>query len=99
MTEQLIQLTMEDQVAVLRLNRPEKFNSFVRPMALALIEVLDQCDADDTVRAVVITGTGKAFCAYHDFILQMGISKKVIFLHTGGVFGAFSKRNEYLNFT
>jgi len=43
--------------------------------------------------------TGKAFCAYNDFILRMGIGKKVIFLHTGGVFGAFSKRNEYLNFT
>ncbi len=43
--------------------------------------------------------TGKAFSAYNDIILKTRRGKKVIFLHTGGIFGAFSKRNEYLNFT
>jgi D-cysteine desulfhydrase len=42
--------------------------------------------------------TGKAFCAYNDFILETGNGKKVIFLHTGGIFGALPKRNEFLKF-
>jgi len=40
--------------------------------------------------------TGKAFCAYNDLILKKGNGKKVIFLHTGGIFGTFAKRDEYL---
>jgi D-cysteine desulfhydrase len=42
--------------------------------------------------------TGKAFCAYNDLILEKGKGKKVIFLHTGGIFGTFPKRNEFLQF-
>ena len=40
--------------------------------------------------------TGKAFYAYYDLILDAGKGMKVIFLHTGGIFGAFTKRDEYL---
>jgi D-cysteine desulfhydrase len=40
--------------------------------------------------------TGKAFYAYNDLILDKGKGMKVIFLHTGGIFGAFTKRDEYL---
>jgi D-cysteine desulfhydrase len=40
--------------------------------------------------------TGKAFCAYNDLIFKKGNGKKVIFLHTGGIFGSFTKRDEYL---
>jgi len=43
--------------------------------------------------------TGKAFCAYNDLILEQGRRKKVIFLHSGGIFGTFPKRNEYLKFS
>ena len=43
--------------------------------------------------------TGKAFCAYNDLILERGKGKKVIFLHTGGIFGIFPKRNEFLKFS
>lgn len=53
-------------VRVLELSRADKFNSFVRPMALALQEELDQANTDQSVRAVVIKGTGKAFCAGQD---------------------------------
>jgi D-cysteine desulfhydrase len=42
--------------------------------------------------------TGKAFCAYNDLILEKGKGKKVILLHTGGIFGTFPKRNEFLQF-
>jgi D-cysteine desulfhydrase len=42
------------------------------------------------------TYTGKAFFAYNDLIFKKGNGKKVIFLHTGGIFGTFTKRDEYL---
>lgn len=53
-------------VAVLSLNRPEKYNSFNREMALALQAALDVCAADDAVRCIVLTGAGKGFCAGQD---------------------------------
>jgi 2-(1,2-epoxy-1,2-dihydrophenyl)acetyl-CoA isomerase len=53
-------------VAMIRLNRPQVFNSFNREMALALQAELDLCANDESVRAIVITGNGKAFCAGQD---------------------------------
>ncbi len=53
-------------VRELKLNRPEVFNSFNKDMAIALQNELDKCGLDETVRAVVITGEGKAFCAGQD---------------------------------
>jgi 2-(1,2-epoxy-1,2-dihydrophenyl)acetyl-CoA isomerase len=55
-----------DSVRILRLNRPEKFNSFNREMALLLIKELDTAATDKAIRAVLITGEGKAFCAGQD---------------------------------
>jgi 2-(1,2-epoxy-1,2-dihydrophenyl)acetyl-CoA isomerase len=56
---------IQNQVALITLNRPDKYNAFHREMALALQEKLDQC-ADPAIRAVVLTGAGKAFCAGQD---------------------------------
>jgi len=53
-------------VATIWLNRPEKFNSFNRQMALELQEVLDHAAHASEVRAVVLSGKGKAFCAGQD---------------------------------
>jgi 2-(1,2-epoxy-1,2-dihydrophenyl)acetyl-CoA isomerase len=53
-------------VAHLTLNRPEKFNAFNRAMALELQQQLDATATDESVRCVLITGTGKAFCAGQD---------------------------------
>ena len=53
-------------VCELKLNRPSVFNSFNKDMALALQKALDDCEANDEVRAIVITGEGKAFCAGQD---------------------------------
>jgi 2-(1,2-epoxy-1,2-dihydrophenyl)acetyl-CoA isomerase len=53
-------------VLIIRLNRPDKFNSFNRPMALALIDALDKAAQDTGIRAVIITGEGKAFSAGQD---------------------------------
>ncbi len=52
-------------LAIIRMNRPDKFNSFIRQMALDFQSCLDKCQSND-VRAVMITGTGKAFCAGQD---------------------------------
>lgn len=61
-----ITLQISEAAATITLNRPEVFNSFNREMALELQDVLDQCDANDDVRAIVLTGSGKAFCAGQD---------------------------------
>jgi 2-(1,2-epoxy-1,2-dihydrophenyl)acetyl-CoA isomerase len=57
---------IENGVAVLSLHRPEKYNSFNREMALELQAQLDACAADEAVRCIVITGSGKGFCAGQD---------------------------------
>lgn len=56
----------KDGVAVITLNRPDKFNSFNRQMALQMQDRLRECDKDSEVRCIVITGSGKAFCAGQD---------------------------------
>jgi len=61
-----ITLKIENNVAFLTLNRPDVFNSFNRDMALNLQGKLDDCEKNDEVRAIVITGSGKAFCAGQD---------------------------------
>ena len=63
---QSIQLHVANKVAVITLNRPEVFNSFNREMALSLQSILDACEANDDVRAIVLTGNGRAFCAGQD---------------------------------
>lgn len=61
-----ISTNKKEGVAILTLNRPDKFNSFVREMAFELQKALDDCENDKNVRAILITGTGKAFCAGQD---------------------------------
>lgn len=58
--------TFSNGVCTLKLNRPEVFNSFNRKMALDLQAAIDDCEKDSSVRAIVITGEGKAFCAGQD---------------------------------
>ncbi|MFD1017527.1 enoyl-CoA hydratase-related protein [Winogradskyella rapida] len=61
-----IQLKIENKVATITLNRPEVFNSFNREMAFLLHDTLDACEKNEDVRAIVLTGNGKAFCAGQD---------------------------------
>jgi 2-(1,2-epoxy-1,2-dihydrophenyl)acetyl-CoA isomerase len=63
---QSIRTNIENGVATLTLNRPEVFNSFNREMALSLQDEIDVCATNDSVRAIVLTGNGKAFCAGQD---------------------------------
>ena len=61
-----ILIKIENQVAYITLNRPDVFNSFNREMALLLQSILDDCEYNNEVRSIVITGNGKAFCAGQD---------------------------------
>jgi 2-(1,2-epoxy-1,2-dihydrophenyl)acetyl-CoA isomerase len=66
MSSNLIEVKIENNVAWIALNRPEVFNSFNREMALQLQTTLDDCNTNSNVRALVLTGNGKAFCAGQD---------------------------------
>lgn len=57
---------IEDNVLIITLNRADKLNSFVRPMAFALQEALDEANYNPEIRAVYLTGEGRAFCAGQD---------------------------------
>ena len=59
-------ITHTNGVCQIKLNRPTVFNSFNQAMALDLQRTLDECSTNDEVRAIVITGEGKAFCAGQD---------------------------------
>src|SRR3954470_18386332 len=55
-----------DGVLTITLDRPDRLNAFTAEMGRELIEAFDQADADDDVRAVIVTGAGRAFCAGAD---------------------------------
>jgi enoyl-CoA hydratase/carnithine racemase len=61
MSELLVE--KEGHVATLTLNRPERMNAISGPMLEALSEALVDCDRDPEIRAIVVTGAGRAFCA------------------------------------
>lgn len=66
MTQSEVLYEVADGVAVISMNRPEAFNAITPEMITAMIEAFDESDRDDDVRAVVVTGTGRAFCAGAD---------------------------------
>jgi enoyl-CoA hydratase/carnithine racemase len=66
MSDPLIRLDVADGVATLTLNRPEKRNAMSDEMRAAFIASLEQIAADKTIRALVLTGEGKGFCADGD---------------------------------
>jgi enoyl-CoA hydratase/carnithine racemase len=57
---------VDDGVLTITLNRPDRLNAFTATMGRELIEAFDQADADDDVRAVIVTGAGRGFCAGAD---------------------------------
>jgi len=61
-----ISLDIDDGIATLWLDRPEKMNAFTPQMKDELIAAFDHTDANDDVRAVIVTGRGRAFCAGAD---------------------------------
>src|SRR5512147_1194333 len=58
--------SVEDGIATITLNRPDKLNAFNTDMLRDMTAAFDQTDADDAVKVVIVTGAGRAFCAGAD---------------------------------
>lgn len=61
-----IKYEVDDHILTITLNRPDKMNAFTHTMQNELIAAFDAADADDNVRAIIVTGAGRAFCAGAD---------------------------------
>jgi enoyl-CoA hydratase/carnithine racemase len=57
---------LDEGILTITLNRPERLNAWTATMGRELIEAFDQADADDNVRAIIVTGAGRGFCAGAD---------------------------------
>jgi enoyl-CoA hydratase/carnithine racemase len=66
MGDDVLLRSVEDGVAVLTLNRPDRFNAWTRELERTYFGALDDCVADDDVRVIVVTGAGRGFCAGAD---------------------------------
>jgi enoyl-CoA hydratase/carnithine racemase len=66
MAYETIRYEIADNILTITLNRPDKLNAFNAAMQAELIDAFDKADADDDVRAVIVTGAGRAFCAGAD---------------------------------
>src|SRR3954452_21724913 len=78
-----IRYEVADGVLTITLDRPDRLNAFTGVMARELIEAFDRSDADDDVRAIIVTGAGRGFCAGAD--LEAG----------GDTFNADARGREY----
>ena len=65
-TFETLTYAVEDGVATITLNRPEKLNAFNTRMMQEMVAAFDETDGDDAVRCVIVTGAGRAFCAGAD---------------------------------
>jgi enoyl-CoA hydratase/carnithine racemase len=63
-----------DGVATLTLNRPDRLNAYTEAMGVRYFDLLDRADADPDVRAIVVTGAGRGFCAGADMDMLQGIA-------------------------
>ena len=64
-----ISLEEVNSVAILKLNRPEKLNAFNMQMLEDMLDAIDLTNSDDNIKSLVLTGSGKAFCAGADLSL------------------------------
>ena len=66
MTEKSILLDIEDKIATITLNRPDRKNAINTDMVNNWVEILDECRDNSDIAAVILTGAGEAFCAGGD---------------------------------
>ncbi|ROT93933.1 enoyl-CoA hydratase [Altererythrobacter sp. FM1] len=66
MTYETIRYDVEEGIATVTLDRPDRLNAFTNGMMEELIDALNRIDADDNVRVAIFTGAGRAFCAGAD---------------------------------
>lgn len=67
-----LEFTREGAVATITLSRPEKLNAILHTMIQGITEIVEECGRDDDVRAIVITGAGRAFSSGDDIVGGMG---------------------------
>jgi enoyl-CoA hydratase/carnithine racemase len=72
MAYETIRVDVTENIQTITLSRPEKLNAFTRQMMQELIDAFAAADADDNVRAVIVTGAGRAFCAGADLSAGAG---------------------------
>src|ERR1700740_1398950 len=66
MAYETIKYEVEEQILTITLNRPDKLNAFTGKMREKMIEAFDRADGDDNIRAIIVTGAGRGFCAGAD---------------------------------
>src|SRR5258705_2287615 len=66
MAYETIKYEVAEQILTITLNRPDKLNAFNATMQQELIDAFDSADKDDDVRAIIVTGAGRGFCAGAD---------------------------------
>ena len=72
MAYETITCALAESILTITLNRPDKLNALTGQMLTELIAAFDQADADDAVRAIIVTGAGRAFCAGADLSAGSG---------------------------
>src|SRR5260221_11430418 len=66
MAYETIKYEVAEQILTITLNRPDKLNAFNGAMQQEMIDAFDQADKDDDIRAIIVTGAGRGFCAGAD---------------------------------
>jgi enoyl-CoA hydratase/carnithine racemase len=66
MPYETVRCEVDESILTIMLNRPDKLNAFTTQMLHEMIDAFDRADKDDAVRAVIVTGAGRAFCAGAD---------------------------------
>ncbi|MDV2686084.1 enoyl-CoA hydratase/isomerase family protein [Alkalihalophilus lindianensis] len=73
---QSVLYTVENQIAMITLNRPEKLNTLSRELVVELTEALNRAKVDDEVRVVLLSANGKSFCAGGDLEMMSELSSE-----------------------
>jgi enoyl-CoA hydratase/carnithine racemase len=93
---------VQDRVATITLNRPDKLNAYTKVMSAELRQAFDKADSDDNVRAIVLTGAGRGFCAGADMArLSSAVEGKTDLKNDGdwpteGLAANFAQRCSYI---
>lgn len=76
MSFETLNYSVDDGVATIELNRPDQLNALTTSMLSEIVAAFDASDADDDVRVVIVTGSGKAFCAGADLSEAGGLGSR-----------------------
>src|SRR5262245_13266435 len=88
---QTVEIERDGLRATLRLNRPARLNAVSRELIEDVIAALDTLEADLGVRAIVLTGAGRAFCAGADLTERAGLDERAVFAHRKRVVALFDR--------